>query len=162
MYFPMSEMNINFHRQVPWTPVIWNSEIQNMESYGTSCFSVTIKVSEYPSMLKELIYTYFYNISLKLLRLTCFNIYNLPILRFLNIWKTRVKVGSKTNYFLYFMSSSTNRIPVFSNFFSLMGSQPSNKRNYASDFLLFKYFLNNSLLTVITQNTLSDLIELFQ
>ena len=96
MYFPMSELNINFQRQVPWTPVIWKSEIQNMESYGTSCFSDTIKVSEYPSMLKELLYTYFYNISLKLLRLTCFNIYNLPFLRFLNIWKTRVKAGSKT------------------------------------------------------------------
>ena len=67
----------------------------------------TIKVSEYPlkqnkNVLKNmtvLLYTYFYNISLNVLRPTFFNIYNLPFLHTLNIGKIRVKVGPKTNYF---------------------------------------------------------------
>ena len=78
------------------------------------------------------------------------------------IGKSRVKVGPKTNYFSYFMSSGTNRIAVFNNFFSLICSQPRDKQNRARDFLLFKYFLNNLLLTVFMQNTLSKLVELLQ
>ena len=126
-----------------------------------------VKVSEYPfkqnkNVLKNmtvLLYTYFYNISLNALRPTFFNIYNLHSP---NIGKIRVKVGPKTNYFSYFMSSCTDRIVVFNNFFSLIFSQPRDKQNRARDFLLFKYFLNNLLLTVFMQNTLSKLVELLQ
>ena len=107
-----------------------------------------------------LLYKYFY-ICLKLLRPTFFNIYNLPFLRSPNIGKIRVKVGPKTNYFSYFMSSCTNRIAVFNNFFSLICSQPRHKQNFARDFLLLKYFLNNLLLTGFKQNTLSNLVELY-
>ena len=67
-----------------------------------------IKVSEYPfkqnkKALKNMtvrLYTYFYNISLDVLKPTFFNIYNLPFLRSPNIGKIRVKVGPKTKYFL--------------------------------------------------------------
>ena len=117
------------------------------------------------NMLKNmtlLSYTYFDNISLNELRLTSFNIYNLPFLRSPNIGKIRVKVGPKTNYFSYFMSSCTNRIAVFNNFFSLICSQPRDKQNRARKFLLSKYFLNNLFLTVFMQYTLSKLVELLQ
>ena len=129
------------------------------------------KVSEYPfkqnkNMLKNktvLLYTYFYNISLNVLRKCTFaNEYNLPFLRFPNICKIGVKVGPKISYFSFFMSSCTNTITVFNNFFSLICSQPRDKQNRARDFLLFKYFLNNLLLTVFMQNTLSKLVELLQ
>ena len=129
------------------------------------------KVSEYPfkqnkNMLKNktvLLYTYFYNISLNVLRKCTFaNEYNLPFLQFPNIGKIGVKVGPKTSYFSFFMSSCPNTITVFNNFFSLICSQPRDKQNRARDFLLFKYFLNNLLLTVFMQNTLSKLVELLQ
>ena len=79
------------------------------------------KVSEYPSkqnrsMLKDmkvLLYTYFFNISLMVLRPTFFNIYDLLFLRSPNINEIRIKVGPKTNYFSNFMSSCINRIAVF-------------------------------------------------
>ena len=66
-----------------------------------------LKVSEYPfkqneNVLKNmavLLNTYFYNISLNVLRPTFFNICNLPFLRSPNVAKIRVKVGPKTNYF---------------------------------------------------------------
>ena len=115
-------------------------------------------------MLKNMIVllsTYFY-ISLNVLGSTFLNIYNLPFLRSPNIGKIRVKVGPKTNYFSYFMSSCTDRIVVFNNFFSLIFSQPRDKQNRARDFLLFKYFLNNLLLTVFMQMTPSKLVELLQ
>ena len=121
-----------------------------------------LKVSEYP--LKEnkntlkniqvLLYTHFYNISLNALRPNFLNICNLPISHFPNIRKIRVKVGPKTNYFSYFMSSCTDRIVVSNNFISFVLCQPRDKQNRARDFLLFKYFLNNLLLTVFMQNTL--------
>ena len=122
-----------------------------------------IKVSEYPfkenrntlKNIQELLYTHFYSISLNVLRPNFFNILNLPISHFPNIRKIRVKVGPKTNYFSYFMSSCTDRIVVFNNFFSLIFSQASVKQNRARDFLLFKYFLNNLLLTAFIQ-TLSN------
>ena len=128
------------------------------------------EVSEYPfnqnkNVLKDmtvLLYTYFYNISLNVLRPTFFNIYNLPFLPSPNIGKIRIKVMPKTNYFSYFMSSCTNRIEVFNNFFSLICSQPRDKQNRARDFLLFKYFLNNLLLTVLMQNAISKIVELLQ
>ena len=129
-----------------------------------------LKVSEYPfkqnknalKNIKVLLYTHFYNISLNVLRPNFFNKCNLPISHFPNIKKIRVKVGPKTNYFSYFISSCTDRIVVFNNFFSLIFSQPRDKQNRARDFLLFKYFLNNLLLTVFMQNTLSKLVELLQ
>ena len=85
---------------------IWRFQIERENFTG-------VKVSEYPfkqnkKMLKNmtvLLNTYFYNITLNILRPTFFNIYNLPFLRSPNIGKTRVKVGAKTNYFSYFMSS---------------------------------------------------------
>ena len=131
---------------------------------------ISFKVSEYPfkqnkNTLKNIkvpLYTYFYNISLNVLRPTFFNICNLPFSHFPNIRKIRVKVGPKTNCFSYFMSSCTDRIVVFNNFFSLIFSQPRDKQNRARDFLLFKYFLNNLLLTVFKQNMLSKLVELLQ
>ena len=124
-----------------------------------------IKISKYPLKEKRntlkniqvLLYTHFYNISLNLLRQNFFNIRNLPISNFPNIKKIRVKIGPKTNYFSYFMSSCTNRIVVFNNFFSLIFSQQRVKQNYVRDFLLF-----NLLLTVFMQNTLSQLVELLQ
>ena len=122
-----------------------------------------VKVSEYPfkqnkntlKNIKVLLYTHFYNISLNVLRPTLFNICNLPFSHFPNIRKIRVKVGPKTNYFSY-------RIVEFNNFFSLIFSQPRSKQDRALDFLIFKYFLNNLLLTVFMQNTLSKLVELLQ
>ena len=128
------------------------------------------KVPEYPfkqnknmlNNMEVLLCTYIYNATLNLLRPTFFNIYNLPFSCSPNIGKIRVKVGPKTNYFSYILSSCTKRIAVFNNFFSLICSQPRDKQNRARDFLLSKYFLNNLLLTVFMQNTLSKLVELLQ
>ena len=111
-------------------------------------------------MLKNmavLLCTYFYDISLNVLRPTFFNIYNLPFLRSPNIGKITIKVGPKTNHFSYILSSSTNRIAVFNNFFSLICSQSRDKQNRVRDFVLSKCFLNNLLLTVFMQNTLSEI-----
>ena len=122
---------------------------------------VYLKVSEYPlkqnkNMLKNMILsTYFYNISLNRLGSIFFSIYNLPFLRSPNIGKIRVKVGPKINYFSYILSSCTNIIAVFNNFFSLICSQTRDKQNRARDFLLSKYFFNNLLLTVFVENTFS-------
>ena len=116
------------------------------------------------NMLKNmtlLSYTYFDNISLNELRLTSFNIYNLPFLRSPNIGKIRVKVGPKTNHYSNILSSCTNKIAVF-HFFSLICSQRRDKQNRARKFLLSKYFLNNLFLTVFMQYTLSKLVELLQ
>ena len=88
------------------------------------------------------------------------NICNLPFLHTPNIGKIRVKVGTKTNYLSYFMSSCTNRIAVFSNFFLLIYSQPRGKENRACDFFPFEYFLNNQFLIVFMETTLSNLVEL--
>ena len=131
---------------------------------------IVFKVSEYPfkqnkNMVKNktvLLYTYFYNIFLNILIPTFGNIYNLSFLHSPNIGKFGVKVGPKTSYFSSFMSSRTNRIAVFNNFVSLICSQPRYKQNRACDFLFFKFFLNNLLLTVFMQNTLSKLVELLQ
>ena len=107
-----------------------------------------IKVSEYPfkqnrSILKNvtlLLYTYFFSISSNVPRRTFFNICNLPFLRCPNIGKIRVKVGPKTNYFSYFMSSCTNRIAVFSNLVSLIYSQPRGKQSWLEFFFLLNIF----------------------
>ena len=104
------------------------------------------KVSEYPfkknkntlKIMQVLLYTHFYNISLNVLRPNFLTICNLLVSHFPNIRKIRVKVGPKTNYFSYFMSSYTDKIVVFNNFFSLICSQPRDKQNRARNFLLFK------------------------
>ena len=137
---------------------------------GNLLVNTSFKVSEYPfkknkntfKNIQVLLYTHFYNISLNVLKLNFLNICNLPIWHFPNIRKITVKVGPKSNYFSYFMSSCTERIVVFNNFFSHIFSQPRDKQTRARDFLLFKYFLNNLLLTVFMQNKLSKLVELLQ
>ena len=114
----------------------------------------TLKVSEHPFkqnrvMLKNmtvLLYTYFFKceffffISLNLLRPTFFNICNLSFLSSPNIGKIRTKVGPKTNYFSYFMSSCTNRIAVFNNFFHWYVANQE----------------TNQILTVFMETTLSN------
>ena len=125
-----------------------------------------IKVSEYPfkqnknKNMTVLLYTNFSDVSLIVLRPTFFNKYY--YLRSPNIGKIKVKVGPKTDYFSDILSSCTNRIGVFNNFFSLICSQPWGKQNRARNFLLSKYFLNNLLLTAFMQNTLSKLVELLK
>ena len=109
-----------------------------------------------------LLYTYFFNICLNVLRPTFFNICNLPFLSSPNIGKTRVKVGPKANYVSYFVSSCINRIAVFNNFFSLICSQSRSKQNGARDLFPFEYFLNNQLFTVFMETTLSKLVDLMQ
>ena len=129
-----------------------------------------IKVSEYPfkesrntlKIIQVLLYTHFYNISLNVLKPNFFDIRNLSISHSPNIRKIRVKVGPKSNYFSYLMSSCTKTIVIFNNFSSLIFSEASVKQNLARDFLLFKYFLNNLLLTVFMQITISNLVELLQ
>ena len=75
-----------------------------------------------------LLYAYFYNISLNVLRPNFFSIYNLPFLCSPNIGKIRAKAGPKTNYFSYILSSCTNRNAVFNNFFhSYVANQETNK-----------------------------------
>ena len=104
--------------------------------FNKDSININIKVSEYTfkqnrGMLKNitaLLYTYYFNISLNALRPIFLNICNLPFLRFPNIGKIRVKVGPKTNYFSYFMSSHTNRITVFNNFLHwYIANQETNK-----------------------------------
>ena len=95
-----------------------------------------LKVSEYPfkedkntlKNIQVLLYTRFYNISLNVPRPNFFNICNLPISHFPNIRKIRVKVRPKTNYFSYFMSSCTDSIVFFNNYFSLIFRQPREKK----------------------------------
>ena len=102
--------------------------------------SLVFKVSEYPfkenkSTFKNtqvLLCTHFYNISLYVLRPNFLDICSL------NIRRIRVKAGRKTNYFSYFMSTCTDSIVVFIDFFSLIFNQPRNKQNRACDFVLFK------------------------
>ena len=74
------------------------------------------------------LYTHFYNISLNVLRPNFLNICNLPISHFPNIRKIRVKAGPKTNYFSYFMSSSTDRYVVFNIFFHLYLANQETKK----------------------------------
>ena len=58
-----------------------------------STLSSTTKI--FLKNMAVLLYTYIYNISLDVLRLTFFNIYNLPLLRSPNIGKIKVRVGPK-------------------------------------------------------------------
>ena len=91
-----------------------------------------------------------------MLRPTFFNIYNLPFLRSPNIGKIRVKVGPKTNYFSYILSSCTNRIAVFNNFFFhwYVPNQEKNKTVPAIFFFptIFWIIYYSSLLKICVQS----------
>ena len=108
------------------------------------------KVSEHSfkqnrSMLKNmtvLLYAYFYNIFLNILRSFFFNIYNLPHLHSPNICKIKVKVGRKANCFFYFMGLWTNRIAVFNSFFSLICIEPRDKQNCDLDFFISNWTID--------------------
>ena len=67
--------------------------------------------------MAALLYTHFYKISLYVLKPNFFNTYNLPFLLSSDMSKIRVKIGLKTNYFSYILSSCTNRIAIFNLFF---------------------------------------------
>ena len=107
-----------------------------------------LKVSEYPfkqnkntlKNIKVLLYTHFYNISLNLQRSNFFNICNLPFAQFPNIKKIRVKVGPKTNYFSYIMTSCTDKSLVFNNVFHWYLANQEAKKNRAHVFLFFQIF----------------------
>ena len=144
------EIRVYYHVILGFTSVITqlnqNEYVYKSVSLKNKNYMVSIKVSEYPfkenkntlKIMQVLLYTHFYNISLNIPRPNFVNICNLPVSHFPNIRKIRVKVGPKTNYFSYFMSSYTDRIVVFNNFFSLIFSQPRDKQNHARDCLLFK------------------------
>ena len=84
--------------------------IMDMYLKSQSTFWSKIKIVK---SMKVLLYTYFYNISLNVLKPTFFNIYNLPFAVFSNIaWN---------ELFSYFMRSWNNTIAVF-NIFSLVCS----------------------------------------
>ena len=95
-----------------------NKNSDKWNNTGIMTDNFTIKVSEYPfkqniNMLKSmtvLLQTYFYYISLNVLRLTFFNIYNLPFLHSPNIGKIRVKVGPNTKYFSYFWAPAPTKL----------------------------------------------------
>ena len=116
---------------------IFSEILSNVFWWDSEFFrAIMLKVSEYPfkqnkktlKNIKVLLYTHFYNISLNVLWPALFNTCNLPFSHFPNIRKIRVKVGPKTNYFSYFMSSCTDRIVVFNNFFHLyLANEESNK-----------------------------------
>ena len=99
-------------------------------------FVLIFTVSEYPfkpninklENIKVLLYTHFYNIFLNVLRPTFFNISNLRFSHFTDIRKIRVKVGSKTNCFSYFMRFCTDRIVIFKIFLHwYLANQETNK-----------------------------------
>ena len=74
------------------------------------------------NIMKVLLYTYF------CISLSRFNICSLPFSPSLNIGEIRLKVGAKTNYLFFFMSSCTDRIAVFNIFFHwCVANQETNK-----------------------------------
>ena len=109
--FPKKFLEVGFiimiHNRCKWSFI--SSIILSLGSQST----LSSKIKMCYKNMTVLLHTYFYNISL---RLTFFNIYNLPFLRSPNIGKIRFKVGQKTNYFSYILSSRTNRIAVLNNF----------------------------------------------
>ena len=103
-------------------------EFKSLCSHLRSQSTLSNKIEVCLKKMTVLLYTYFLNIILHALRQTFFNIYNLSFLHSPNIGKIRVKVGPKTNYFSYFMSSCTNRIAVFNIFFHwYVANQETNK-----------------------------------
>ena len=87
--------------------------------------------------MKVLLYAYFCNIPLDILRLTFSKIIFL-FSHSPNIGRIGVKVGSKVNYFSYFMSSYSRFSIVI---FSLISfSQSRDKQKHARDFALSIFF----------------------
>ena len=70
--------------------------------------------------------------------------YGLPFSWLPNIGEIRVNIVPKANYIFHFLSACTNRNLVFDNFFSLKCTKRRPTQNCVHNFLLFKYFLNNS------------------
>ena len=116
--------------------------------FNKDSININIKASEYTfkqnrGMLKNitaLLYTYYFHISLNALRPIFLNICNFPFLRSPNIGKIRVKVGPKTNYFSYFMSSCTDWIVVFNNFFHLCLANPESNKTVPAIFFFSTIF----------------------
>ena len=80
--------------------------VRHMTNKNLSLLEDLLRSQSTPSRKKKCVknmkgplYTYFYNISLKVLRPTFFNVYDLHFLSSPNIGKIRVKVRPKTNYF---------------------------------------------------------------
>ena len=127
-------------------------------------------VSEYPfkqnkNMLKSmtvLSYTIFYNISLNVLRPTFFNIYNLSFLFSPNIGKIRIKVRPKTDNFPIFWAPAPTELLFSMIFFHWHVANQETNKTVPAIYFFPQYFLNNLLLTVFMQNTLSKLIEPLQ
>ena len=116
------------------------------------------------NMLKNvpvLLYTYFYNFSLNVLRPTIFNIYNFTFFTLQISVKLLSMFDQKPTTFPIFWAHAPTELQ-FSIFFSLICSQPRDQQNRSRDLLLSIYFLNNLLLTVFMHNTLSKLVELLQ
>ena len=86
-----------------------------------STLSTSIKMLK---NLTVLLYTYFHNISLNVLRPTFFNICNLPFLLSPNIGIIRVKVGPKT-IFPIFWASAPRELQVFFHWYE--ANQKTNK-----------------------------------
>ena len=102
--------------------------------------------------IKALLLPYFQYNYFNILRLTFCNKYCLPFLHSLNIRKMGAKIRQKT-------SSCINRFVVFYSFFSLKFKLPRPKENLARVFILFKYFVNNLVLTVFIQNVISKFVK---
>ena len=105
------------------------------------------QVSESPfkqnrSMWKNmtvLLYTCFYNMYLNVLKPFSFNKYITYLFYTLQI---SVKVGSKPNYFFYFMSTCINRIAVFNNSFSLICINQETNKTVTSIFFISNWIID--------------------
>ena len=125
----------------------------------SNCSFDSLKVSEYPFKQNKnislhiigLLRIYFYSNSLIVLRLTFLNICAESFSCSPNIEKMMVKVGQKSTYFFYFMSSYSNRFVVFYNFFSLKSTLSRPKQKLVRVLLNFKCFFNNVLLIIFVQ-----------
>ena len=84
------------------------------------------------------LYIQLQNISLNVVRTTFFSICDLS--HFPKIMKIRVKVWPKTNHFSNFMTSCTDRIVVYNNFFSLIRTHPRDKQNRTAIFFFSNIF----------------------
>ena len=103
---------------------------------GERIFMIFFKVSEYPfkpnkNVLKNmtvLLYTYFYNISLNVLRPTFFNIYNLTFLRSPNIGKQGSKLGQELLLFPTLWAPAPTELKFSTIFFHwYVANQKANK-----------------------------------
>ena len=125
------------------------------------------KVSEYPfkqnrNTLKNmsvLLYTYFVNIYINVLRPNFFNICNLTFLYCPNIGKIRVKAGPKLTTFPTLWAPAPAELQFSVNFFYwYTANQEANKTVPA--ILSFECFLDNQLLIGFMETTLSKIVEL--